>query len=141
MSFECAAQNAYAIRPYLGGVNGLSGETSAGDMTSLIRKFNKLAPKQDYVVVPKQRWLDGISTEPGIVKQFVATKMIPPSQQDQECEQAERSGLPTSISRNAGNSASSLPVGASVEWQMTGKDKVGGMVRLVNGLLYHYVFI
>ncbi|OJA12587.1 hypothetical protein AZE42_06910 [Rhizopogon vesiculosus] len=40
-------------------------------MATLLKRQNGIA-KKDYVVVPKQPWLDGIATGPGVVKQFVA---------------------------------------------------------------------
>ena len=57
---------------FIGGVNGISGESNMGDMTSLMRRINSLSSIQDYLVTPEQLWLVGISTAPGIVKQFVA---------------------------------------------------------------------
>lgn len=42
------------------------------NMSTLLKRQNGIGKKQDYVVVPKQPWLDGIATSPGIVKQFVA---------------------------------------------------------------------
>ncbi|OCH84774.1 hypothetical protein OBBRIDRAFT_839456 [Obba rivulosa] len=60
-----ALSSDYAVKVSVGGVNALTGkpqnETSAG--------------KQDYLAIKKtggQLWLDGISTAPGVVKQFVA---------------------------------------------------------------------
>ena len=51
----------YAIKVFVGGVNAISGKT-----------WDQKSDKQDYIVVPPQRWLDGIATAPGVVKQFVA---------------------------------------------------------------------
>jgi hypothetical protein len=64
----------FAIRPFLGGVGGISGEAKTGNMTSLLRRMNSLTPQKDYVVLPNQKWLDGIATSPGIIKQFVAVE-------------------------------------------------------------------
>ncbi len=52
----------FVVRPFLGGVNGISGESSSGNMGSILRRQN--APQQDYIVLPEQRWLDGIATGP-----------------------------------------------------------------------------
>src|SRR5271168_839982 len=78
INFESLNNKKFAIRPFLGGVNGISGEASTGNMASLLRQMNPLTLKQDYIVLPVQKWLDGIATSPGIVKQFVAANMAPP---------------------------------------------------------------
>lgn len=68
----------FAIKLFLGGVNALSGEPlqdRAGTEGTTIRRLNKVAKiesKQDYVVAPEQRWIDGIASETGAVKQFIA---------------------------------------------------------------------
>jgi len=62
----------FAIRIYVGGVNGISGEPMIPNMATLLKRQNGIKKKQDYVVVPKQPWLDGIATGPSVVKQFVA---------------------------------------------------------------------
>lgn len=84
----------FAIKIYLGGVNGISGEPMIPNMATYLRRTNKAARKQDYVVVPPQPWLDGVAVSPGLVKQFVA-----------------------------------MPFGSgySVEKQVTGEERVGGM--------------
>lgn len=117
----------FVIRPFVGGVNGISGEASAGNMGSILRRQN--APTQDYIVLPEQRWLDGIATRPGIVKQFVATVMAPPHR-----------GQPGELSRGTGSvklhgkspgddtdEEAQEHIGASIEWQVTGRDEVGGL--------------
>ncbi|KAK6517335.1 hypothetical protein TWF281_003992 [Arthrobotrys megalospora] len=66
----------YAIKILIGGVNAISGEPETEtEATKLRRKSQILQGKsiQDYVVIPDQLWLDGIATEPGKVRQFVAT--------------------------------------------------------------------
>ncbi|KAG1724617.1 ubiquitin family-domain-containing protein [Suillus lakei] len=62
----------FAIRIYVGGVNGITGEPMIPNMTTLLKRQNGVEKKQDYIVVPPQPWLDGIATGPGMVKQFVA---------------------------------------------------------------------
>jgi hypothetical protein len=68
-----------AIRPFLGGVNAISGEPLVPNMTTVLKRLNKIERKQDYVVVqksgPTQKWLDGAATGRGVVRQFVA---VPP---------------------------------------------------------------
>ncbi|KAK2003650.1 integral membrane protein [Colletotrichum falcatum] len=84
----------FAIKVYAGGVNAVSGlpmaesEKTEGEMLSGGR------PVQDYMVVPEQNWLDGIASEDGKIRQFVA--------------QPRGSGF-------------------SVEAQVTGDDRVGGI--------------
>jgi hypothetical protein len=55
----------YAIRVYIGQINAVTGrnmmEERAG--TSWV---------QDYIVVPDQKWIDGVCVAPGVVRQFVA---------------------------------------------------------------------
>ncbi|KAL4909739.1 hypothetical protein BDW74DRAFT_173233 [Aspergillus multicolor] len=51
----------YAIRINVGKVNAISG-----------LDIYEVTDKQDYIVVPGQKWLDGIAVAPGIVRQFVA---------------------------------------------------------------------
>ena len=66
MWISFTARREFALKVLLGGVNGISGK--AVDLT----KTAEPNQKQDYVVVPGQRWLDGIATAPAQVKQFVA---------------------------------------------------------------------
>ncbi|ORY70616.1 hypothetical protein BCR35DRAFT_315239 [Leucosporidium creatinivorum] len=73
MSFKDGTDTCYrrrgkerAVKVHVGGINALSG---------LPRDANESlvdAELQDYVVASKQPWLDGICTEPGVVRQFVA---------------------------------------------------------------------
>ena len=65
----------FAIKIYLGGVNAVSGEPAIENMATRLRRL-ELAKNnksiQDYVVTPQQRWLDGVASETGHVRQFVA---------------------------------------------------------------------
>lgn len=127
IKFTSMKNKKFAIRPFLGGVNGISGEALIGNMASLLRKMNTLSQRQDYIVLPDQKWLDGIATSPGIIKQFVATSMAPPRR--------ETAPNPKGKSRADGNDAyvpergigEDAQVGATVEWQVTGQDTVGGI--------------
>lgn len=81
--------------------------------------------KQDYLVVPKQHWLDGIATAPGVIKQFVATPMLSPAQQEaRRVQQRERELVkghePTTRQKD-------VEIGASIELQVTGYDRTGGL--------------
>jgi hypothetical protein len=62
----------FAIRIYVGGVNGITGEPMIPNMATLLKRQNGVEKKQDYIIAPEQLWVDGIATGPGIVKQFVA---------------------------------------------------------------------
>ncbi|KAH8823689.1 hypothetical protein DL96DRAFT_1558604 [Flagelloscypha sp. PMI_526] len=55
-----------AIKVSVGGINAISGYQQTGGSETGI---------QDYVVGGKQPWLDGIATESGVVRQFVAMKL------------------------------------------------------------------
>ena len=66
------SQKRFAIRIYVGGVNGITGKPMIPDMATLLKRNNGVEKKQDYVVLPQQPWLDGIATAPGMVTQFVA---------------------------------------------------------------------
>lgn len=72
MWIRLSGSKPFALKIYLGGVNGVSGEPMIPNMATYLKRTNSAARKQDYVVVPGQPWLDGIATSPGLVKQFVA---------------------------------------------------------------------
>jgi hypothetical protein len=124
--------NRYVIRPFVGGVNAISGKPAVGDMSSILRSLNpaKGRPQQDYVVLPDQLWLDGVATAPGVVKQFVATPMLSPRQQ--QMRTATRQVIKESRTRETfSKKNSNFELGASVELQITGYDKTGGIQLLV----------
>ncbi|KAM0412767.1 hypothetical protein ACHAPD_007813 [Fusarium lateritium] len=120
--FHSEGQKRFAIRPYVGGVNGLSGESSEGGMASILRRMNSEARKQDYIVLPEQLWLDGIAIAPGMVSQFVATEMAPPRSQESRNHRSSRE-----LEALSSPSPHDTPSGASIEWQITGRDEVGGL--------------
>ena len=78
MWIKFEGRHRFAIKIYPGGLNALTGlpmkETPA---TRARRQMHRATDQQiqDYVVVPEQKWLDGIATDNGIVRQFVATSM------------------------------------------------------------------
>ncbi len=123
----------FAVRPFLGGVNGVSGEVMVGDPAAMLRQTSSPAPKQDYIVLPEQQWLDGIATRPGVVRQFVATPLAPPTGDMEPAapKPAEPKHRLTGCKRtraaaeeeDGGDGAA----GASIEWQVTGRDEVGGI--------------
>jgi hypothetical protein len=70
----------YMIKIYVGGVNVISAEPALESMASRFRRLQMASsdpkaasPLQDYVVVPQQKWIDGIANGDGTVRQFVAT--------------------------------------------------------------------
>ncbi|EFR05201.1 integral membrane protein [Nannizzia gypsea CBS 118893] len=65
MDFDTLYPQKFALRVFVGKVNAISGKHM--DETNDAKE-----PVQDYIVVPGQKWLDGICTSPGVVKQFVA---------------------------------------------------------------------
>ena len=134
INFDCMEGRKLVIRPFLGGVNGITGEGTTGDMGSLIRRMNKLTPTQDYIVLPDQMWLDGVSTSPGIVKQFVATEMAPPRRKKSEgygnktgSQNRESWKISSSKSAQSYVNEEKSQIGSSIEWQVTGQDSVGGI--------------
>ena len=65
----------FAIKIYVGGVNAVSGEPSTDTEQTRARRYKLLSEHksiQDYVVTPNQLWLDGIASQDGTVRQFVA---------------------------------------------------------------------
>lgn len=58
----------YALRIFVGHINAVSGSA----MGEKLPNVSHGETKQDYVVVPPQRWVDGICVAPGVVRQFVA---------------------------------------------------------------------
>lgn len=73
INFEAEAP--FMIKIYCGGVNVVSGEHMDEDIETKQRR-SKLhgqgKPIQDYIVVPEQKWLDGVAVKPSVVRQFVA---------------------------------------------------------------------
>ena len=66
----------FAIKIFTGGVNAISGEpTGNNDQAVMMRRLalvEKEKSVQDYIVTPKQLWLDGIASDNECVRQFVA---------------------------------------------------------------------
>jgi len=70
INFECDRE--FAVQVFAGGVNAISGESKLGSMSRAQSQIKAADSSQDYVVPPKQLWLDGIATADGKVMQFVA---------------------------------------------------------------------
>ncbi|KAH8744419.1 hypothetical protein F5882DRAFT_446538 [Hyaloscypha sp. PMI_1271] len=126
INFESMSDQKFAIRPFLGGVNGISGELPTRNRASLLHRIDSLTPKQDYIVLPDQKWLDGIATSPGIIKQFVATRMAAPRRENNRSSKGESRSdeNSSSLSESEGEDGH---IGATVEWQVTGQDTVCGV--------------
>lgn len=73
-----ASRSQFAIKIYLGGVNAVSGEPMIENAATQLRRQKLKADGksiQDYVVTPNQKWLDGIASTAGVVRQFVSMPM------------------------------------------------------------------
>lgn len=76
INFE--AMSPFMIKIYAGGVNVVSGEHNREDAQTKVRRSERTREGksiQDYVVTPRQLWLDGIAVSPGVVRQFIAMPM------------------------------------------------------------------
>lgn len=78
MWIKFKANSPFAVKVYIGHVNAISGEPAAETSATTRRRKDLVVHResiQDYLVVPDQKWLDGIATEGGVVNQFVATNL------------------------------------------------------------------
>lgn len=91
----------YAIRVNIGHINAISG-----------LDIFEAAEKQDYIVVPGQKWLDGIAVSPGVVRQFVAMP--------------RKSNTFLNVNLPA-NKLIAVGSGYTVEGQVSGKETFGGI--------------
>jgi ubiquitin len=69
------SQATFAVKIHIGGVNAVSGEPAYETEQTQARRYKLLSEDksiQDYVITPKQLWLDGIASTDGTVRQFVA---------------------------------------------------------------------
>ena len=72
INFDAPEKYPYAVRIYSGGVNRVSGRRMGALPGSQSLQPSKPLRYADYVVAPRQRWIDGIATGAGTVRQFVA---------------------------------------------------------------------
>ncbi|KAK6194028.1 pyridoxine biosynthesis protein [Pestalotiopsis sp. IQ-011] len=78
MWINFSATRPFAVKVHVGGVNAVSGlpRDDGKDTEKTREKRARMAREgrsvQDYVVVPGQPWLDGIASEDGRIRQFVA---------------------------------------------------------------------
>ena len=125
--FKCKKGRRFVIRPFVGGVNGITGEPHTGDMSSMLRHPSLATAAQDYLVIPQQIWLGGIATKPGVVRQFVATESSPPRRGDMESQIHSLKAVPQHETASQHTLDADDRAGSSVEWQMTGQDTLGGI--------------
>ncbi|GAW26796.1 putative integral membrane protein [Rosellinia necatrix] len=118
IAFDGQASEKFAVRPFIGGVNGISGKR----LSSIEDSKSAAVKKQDYIVAPEQDRLDGVSVSPGVVNQFVAMKMNPESKEEVA---RRRPGPDRGFA--SGERSERTNKGGTVEWQMTGKDELGGI--------------
>ncbi|KAJ6020837.1 polyubiquitin [Penicillium herquei] len=114
ISFDSDPKHKFAIRLFVGGINSISGEEFTPNEIPLGSNS-----EQDYIVIPEQQRLDGIAVRPGVVRQFVATRM----RAGASIKKAELS----EVCPNSKLKMSETPKGRTVEWQMTGRDDIGGV--------------
>jgi hypothetical protein len=69
LSFHATNHGKYAVRVYMGQINAVSGQNM---MEKKHITDGQTGMQQDYVVIPGQKWIDGVCVAPGIVRQFVA---------------------------------------------------------------------
>ena len=69
--FYTSGSARFAVKVFVGGINAVSGESKHLETEPMQQKAES-GKNQDYLVVPGQRWLDGIVRSNGTVMQFVA---------------------------------------------------------------------
>jgi hypothetical protein len=67
------AKEPFALKIYVGGVNAISGVPIKESTEAALKRLQlSYKVKQDYVILPEQPWLDGIASDDGRIRQFVA---------------------------------------------------------------------
>jgi hypothetical protein len=73
MWIKFSAKEPFALKIYVGGVNAISGVPIKESPEAALKRLQLSDKvKQDYVVLPEQPWLDGIASDDGRIRQFVA---------------------------------------------------------------------
>ncbi|KAI0195797.1 hypothetical protein EV127DRAFT_358309 [Xylaria flabelliformis] len=75
MWINFTADEPFMIKVYAGGVNAVSGEHKLETIETKMRRLDLVSKNksiQDYIVAPRQHWIDGFAVSPGVVRQFVA---------------------------------------------------------------------
>jgi hypothetical protein len=84
MSFKTQSGRPFAVKVASGKINAVSGKTWSNELEGnvkfenelkarLMEKYNK--QEADYMVSPKQPWLDGFNVGKGVIRQFVAVPL------------------------------------------------------------------
>ena len=69
MFIHFKSQLPFSVKVFLGPINVISGNKKEDQK----KEVKNVKERQDYIVTPTQKWIDGIATGSGQVKQFVAT--------------------------------------------------------------------
>lgn len=75
MYIKFSSEQMFAVKIYVDGINIVSEESRVTNWATTIRQKKRLAEGksiQDYLVIPRQLWVDGVGTADGGIKQFVA---------------------------------------------------------------------
>lgn len=73
MWIKFSAKEPFAFKIYVGGVNAISGVSIKESPEAKLKRLRLSdKAKQDYIVLPDQPWLDGIASDDGRIRQFVA---------------------------------------------------------------------
>jgi len=108
-------------------VNGISGQDFIDDTHYDSPDSGGGSLKQDYVVVPDQKRLDGVAVRPGVVKQFVAAELSSFSKKVAKSRSSSKSQNKSTDPVGLEARETFQPIGETIEWQMTGKDSIGGI--------------
>lgn len=124
--FDSIPGKRFAVRPFFGGINGISGlsvfqDLAREDVTNTTGSSEKVS--QDYVVLPNQQHLDGVAIKPGTVKQLV----VAPTVTHRSSRLSSKLKWPGEKSKSTEALQDKTRDGSTIEWQMTGKDTLGGL--------------
>ncbi|KAF2681824.1 hypothetical protein K458DRAFT_250340, partial [Lentithecium fluviatile CBS 122367] len=128
LSFQVPKGSEYAIRVFVGGVNVVSG-----------RKWDAPAKEgdhkdQDYIIVPQQKHLDGITVGDGVVRQFVAMPIgTGYSIEKQITGKEDVGGIQLEITPVSAKMRLSFANGAPIPWEQDSKTFAPRHYRLQPG--------
>ena len=78
INFDTQNGRPFAIKIASGKINAVSGKPwnqKLNPITSNIRQWKAAEENNDYLVAPKQRWIDGFNVGKGIIRQFVSVPL------------------------------------------------------------------